>query len=230
MTIAEILKFLFTQLSSGMAVTIAVLAVTLFAVFKLGSILTRFGSYEGKLKDVESFPNKLYSVERKLEDKFGQHDRLISKIEVFTERFIKMEAKFDTIYMNNLKGSPVQSQSPISLTTVGHEIVANLNAAAILAKYRGRLLPLVEASSPQNAYDIQVATMKACREDMLAMLDANELDAVKNAAFQRGIQAEDVMMVFGVMLRDEILKEKGIPVADVDTHDPQRNRTQSGSA
>ena len=55
---------------------------------------------------------------------------------------------------------------------------------------------------------------------MLGMLDSGELNTVKEVAFQKGILAEDVMMVFGVMLRDSILASRGIAVADVDQHAP----------
>jgi hypothetical protein len=34
--------------------------------------------------------------------------------------------------------------------------------------------------------------------------------------FSRGLLAEDIMAIFGVLLRDDILKKKNSPVADVD--------------
>jgi hypothetical protein len=65
-----------------------------------------------------------------------------------------------------------------------------------------------------------MTAMKLAKEKLLTFLDSQELATVKQEAYNRGLTVEDIMSVFGVLLRDHILKEKGYAVADVDKHAP----------
>ena len=156
----------------------------------------------------------------RLIERFCHHEKQLGKFDSLHDRTIKMEGKLDLIYLNTQRVPVALSHSPISLTPVGVEIAETIHANAIFERYKERLIASVQAKSPKNAYDIQVEAMKLTRESMLGMLDSGELNTVKEVAFQKGILAEDVMMVFGVMLRDSILASRGIAVADVDQHAP----------
>ena len=54
--------------------------------------------------------------------------------------------------------------------------------------------------------------------EVLLPYDGPAADAIKNEAFTKGLLAEDILGIFGVLLRDHILQQRGIPVADVDKH------------
>lgn len=138
-----------------------------------------------------------------------------------SERITRIETKLDLIYTNTLGAkNPVASMSPISLTSVGIEIKDKLNADSILEKYISRLQSDIEERGVDNAYDIQMAAMEIAKSRLLSMLTGEEQAAVKQEAYNRGLLAEDIMSVYGVLLRDHILKSKGIPVSDVDAHQP----------
>jgi 16S rRNA C967 or C1407 C5-methylase (RsmB/RsmF family) len=92
---------------------------------------------------------------------------------------------------------------------------------AIFAKYESQLCKLIEKTNTKNAYDIQVESFKIIKENLLNMLDEKELIAIKDEAYDRGIIIDDVIAIFGVLLRNCILQKKGIPIADVDKHEPQ---------
>ncbi|MCL2459097.1 MAG: hypothetical protein FWF31_09715, partial [Desulfobulbus sp.] len=133
----------------------------------------------------------------------------------------RIETKLDLIYTNTLGAkNPVASMSPISLTSVGIEIKDKLDADSILGKYISRLQSDIEERGVDNAYDIQMAAMEIAKSRLLSMLTGEEQAAVKQEAYNRGLLAEDIMSVYGVLLRDHILKSKGIPVSDVDAHQP----------
>jgi hypothetical protein len=70
-------------------------------------------------------------------------------------------------------------------------------------------------------YESQFELFKIVKENLLNTLDEKELIAVKDEAYNRGIIIDDVIAIFGVLLRNCILQKKGISIADVDKHKPQ---------
>ena len=52
-------------------------------------------------------------------------------------------------------------------------------------------------------------------------MTASEINIIKDSAYKNGVIVEDILSILGVMLRDKILDERGIPVSDVDLHTPQ---------
>ncbi|MDA8171361.1 MAG: hypothetical protein M0Z48_05955 [Nitrospiraceae bacterium] len=157
--------------------------------------------------------------------KFKHHDDKIVKVEGLADKVVKMETKIDLIYENTLgPRRTVAAHSPIGLTDVGREIAEKIQAQTILGKYASRLTKEVEAESPKNAYDIQMASMKVVKGQMVTMLNEPELATVKQEAYNRGLLVEDIMAVFGVLLRDRVLSLKGLPISDVDKHAPAEQK------
>jgi hypothetical protein len=107
------------------------------------------------------------------------------------------------------------------LTHFVTSIKDTINGDAIFAKYESQLCKLIKKTNTKNAYDIQVESFKIVKENLLNMLDEKELIAVKDEVYSRGIIIDDVVAIFGVLLRNCILQKKGIPIADVDKHKPQ---------
>jgi hypothetical protein len=165
-------------------------------------------------------------------------DRLISKkltkvetkVDSSEKHIDKLQGRVDLIYQYINTKSPIKAQSPTSLTEVGNEIVKNISANEILEKYKEKLCKEVEKNNPQNAYDIQKQSQNAydiqkqsfyiVRNKMKELLSEEELLKVKNEAYNRGLLIDDIISVFGILLRDLILKEKQIPISDVDKHTP----------
>lgn len=152
-------------------------------------------------------------------EKFKHQDDKIKHIQNLSEKVIIISTKVDLIYQFVNRNSPVANGSPLMLTPIGTDIVQKIGANEIFAKYVEKLKQEVNAQSPKNAYDIQLAAMKTAKEKLLTLLVDSELAGVKQEAYIRGILVEDVLSVFGILLRDHILREKGIPVSDVDLHE-----------
>lgn len=190
-----VLSKLFAELNTGVFVLLVILGA-------VGWMLVNVGKYS---------------------ERFLQHEKKIDKVQNLAERVIELKTKVDLIYQNTNPHRTVEARSPISLTPTGMEIAAKLNANVILQRYIEKLTREVELENPKNAYDIQLAAMKVAKEKMLSCLKEDELTAIKNEAYARGLLAEDIMSVFGVMLRDHILNLKHLPIADVDKH---ANQTQ----
>lgn len=142
------------------------------------------------------------------------------------ERFkilIEVKTIVDLIRQNTTKTPAIGPGSPMTLTEVGKEIVKNIEANTILERHIEKLEEIVSESNPMNAYDIQTVSIKASRERLIKLLDENELIKVKKEAYKKGMMVEDVLSVFGILLRNHILNKKEISISDVDEHEPSRN-------
>lgn len=152
--------------------------------------------------------------------KFKTQDGRLDKVEGLAEKVVSLSTKVDLIYQIVNPNSPTKAGSPIKLTPIGDEIVSKISANVTLQKYLDKLVAAVEEMKPKNAYDVQMASFDVAKSALVRMLDEQELSKVKDEAVKRGILIEDVMSVFGVLLRNHVLKIKGMAIADVDTHDP----------
>ncbi|MFI5391517.1 MAG: hypothetical protein ACHQYQ_09155 [Bacteriovoracales bacterium] len=147
---------------------------------------------------------------------FFHHTDRLEKIESMKDSVIEIKTKVDLIYQYSNPNSPVRSQSPVSLTDIGKEIQKKINALEIFQNYAVKLIGMVEGKNPQTAYDIQQTSFEVAKRELIKLLNEDELKMVKNEAFNRGILVEDIMGIFGVLLRNKILEDKKLSIADVD--------------
>lgn len=152
---------------------------------------------------------------------FKHHHSRIDSLEGMSERVIAISTKVDLIYGLVNPNSMTRAHSPISLTEIGAQTATSINAESLLIKYYIRLKKIVDKSDPQNAYDIQNIAMSITKEKLIEFMTASEINIIKDSAYKNGVIVEDILSILGVMLRDKILDERGIPVSDVDLHTPQ---------
>lgn len=50
---------------------------------------------------------------------------------------------------------------------------------------------------------------------------STEFASAVERVFQQGLRIEDLLPIFGILLRNLILEERGIPIADIDKHEPK---------
>jgi hypothetical protein len=188
----QIIHELLHQLNSSVMVLLMILAVAFWAAFKIGG----------------------------WSETFDHHKTRIGNVERISDVVVEIKTKVDLIYQYANPNSPVRATSPISLTESGKQIVSNLKADHIFQKYATQLVKEVDQQSPKNAYDIQKVSFEVCKKKFINFLNEEEVSAVKKEAFNRGLLAEDVLSVFGVLLRNHILDMRKIPIAEVDKHAP----------
>jgi len=184
----ELFVKILEQLNSSVFVLIVILIITIWLVFKLGKLI----------------------------EQFSQHKTKIEKIDFLSDKLVELTVKVDLIYQNTNPNKTVAAASPVSITPNGKAIADKINANQILQKYIGQLSILVEATSPKTAYDVQTASMAIAKGKMITLLNADEINAIKAEAYARGLLIEDIMAIFGVLLRDNILQKKGWSVSEVD--------------
>ena len=152
---------------------------------------------------------------------FGSHIKKIENVDDLCDRMVKLETMVNLIYMNTNPRKLVESHSPLSLSEEGKKAAESIQANKILERIHGKLEALVEETKPKNAYDIQVASLKSTSQ-MIDLLNEEELNKIKDFAFLQGLRLEDLFPIFGVLLRNMILEGRGIPIAEVDKHEPKK--------
>jgi len=181
---------LIEQLNSCVFVLLAILILAFYIIYKIGS----------------------------WKQTFSFHGKRIDKMENAFDKIISLETKVDLIYQYSNPNATVRASSPANLTKVGLEIAEKIKADDIFKKYATKLVNLVENKKPKNAYDIQQVAFDVCKKEFLNFLNENELKIIKDEAFSKGLLMEDITLVFGILLRNKILEDKNIPIAEVDKH------------
>lgn len=183
-----------SQLNSSVFVLLGILVMSGYVLFKLG----------------------------KWKERFFNQDKRLEKVEAIHIKVVELSTKVDLIYNNTNPRALVASHSPASLTEFGREFANIIGAEAIFDKYCQALVQSINAKCPPgtNAYDIQANSIVVAKSELPNMLNADEVNKFKQAAFEKGILYDDIWPIFAVYLRDKILKDRHIPVGEVDTHDP----------
>ncbi len=192
----ELLLHLMGQLNSSVIVLIVTLLLVVFAVYKLGRLVEKFTQHENRLLGVESIRDLV----------------------------VELRTKVNMIYNNTNPNAVVINRSPLALTDFGKGLAKSIDAEALYAKYASDMLNALRKRCPEgsNAYDIQVAAMDIAAKELPNKLDAEEVNRLKQCAYNKGMPFDDIWPIFGIYLRDAILQERSIPVLDVDKHDPYK--------
>jgi hypothetical protein len=151
---------------------------------------------------------------------FHHLDEKVEKLGHLSNKVIELATKIDLIYLNTNPNAVIRAKSPLSLTEKGAQLIKEMKGKEIFEKYKEALIEKVQAQNSENAYDIQMAAMDVAKNELMNLLNPEEIDTLKNHAFNNGLIMEDVYSIFGIQLRDEILKKKAIPLAEVDKHAP----------
>lgn len=176
---AEVFLKLGEQLNSSVFVLLLMLVATGYDLLKIGGWVERFAHLNQKIDGALSMKKTV----------------------------IRLEQLTELIYHNTLKNPVVGSRSPICLTPIGEESRERIGLDAVLQREFAKLSRWVQEKSPQNAYDIQVQSIRIATDHFISILNDEEVARAKSFAYAKGIRLEDLASVLGVMLCNEILKK-----------------------
>ncbi len=112
-----------------------------------------------------------------------------------------------------------ESQSPQALNKKGRDVADIINAQAIAEKYANK----VQVDPAANAYDIQESCFSFALQELKDYLSDEERESIKGVAYNNGVDEKTIFhIVIGIVLRDEILKNRDIDLAQVDKHAPSK--------
>ena len=83
----------------------------------------------------------------------------------------------------------------------------------LLARYGDQF----DVSNVDNAYDIQQMAKQWADDRLPDLMEERDLNRIKNIAFENGLQLSIILRtVIGLLLRDRALRQKGIPLEQID--------------
>ncbi len=199
----------------------SVVQIVLLFVLVIG-LVWKVSHFNTKFNDLDKIDTKFNSLEDKFEKKF---DRVDNKMDEIKQSLITIKGFFDTL--QNTNNPLAQRQSPVSLTDKGKEVAEAINLKELVDNHWKYLSDKFDELLPKrnNPYDIQVASF-TIGDLFIEFLTEEELNAVKTDAFKRGYDISLYEILFGIEIRDRILKKRGISVSEIDAYDPKKKKDE----
>jgi hypothetical protein len=177
-------------------------------------------------KKVTEIRTSQEKIESSVDNVYKRIDNRVDKIEGHIDDIRRdisfLKAVVDVSQFNS-KQEVAQRKSPISLTEIGHKIAEELKAEDMLGRNWDRIFDNLETNiNDKNAYDIQQYCIETATIDLGAFIEKSDVDTVKKTAYKDGRPLAFYAPIFGVLIRDKYLNQKGIDISEVDKHDPSR--------
>ncbi len=194
----DIIKTILASPAGSFAFVFSILALCFWGVHKLTKYVTK---WECRLEKVNN-----------LESSIKEASLAIQQINA---RLSIMESQ---------RGSLTQSHSPVGLSRLGEEVAEKIKANDIISRNWDRIQNLIEQQQLTNPYDIQQFCIDKATIAQDELFSKEDVDSIKKFAFSEGLPTAYYGGMFGVLIRNQYFKVKGIDVSDVDRHDPNQNK------
>lgn len=113
--------------------------------------------------------------------------------------------------------SLIQAHSPISLTELGKKVSQEIGVNEILARNWSNIESILERDLvDKSAYDIQQYCIEEVSVEPEKFFTKEDLDKIKQYAFEHGKPVEIYTRMIGVLIRDKYFEVKGITPSEVD--------------
>lgn len=208
---------------------IAVSITAIVGIFILFGAAIWWGAktYYGLKHKVDNLPCK--SNEDKIDafsNRHGEVERSVVQVKTAIEYIQKSIENLAQSIQNSNKGIMTdpftQTHSPLSLTKKGEEMVNELGIRHMIDKEWGRISSYIkENASSLNPYDIQQFCIEQAVVYPEKFLCQEDLEKLKNEAYQAGLSLTSYMRVVAVLCRDRYFTENNIDVNEVDANDPR---------
>lgn len=146
---------------------------------------------------------------------------LKNKVEALSNDFIKLQTIVN-FCLPEKSSDLVKQKSPLTLTEQGIKVRDKINAIQLLNTHRQELYKLLDNTKLGNAYDIQIEAFATISKNFFNLLTSDEMTALKNEAYLLGKTVEELLAIFQILFRDNILESRHINVNEIDTYDPNK--------
>ena len=212
---------------------IAVFIMVLVAAFMIFGVWWARGIYD-KVKKMEHLPcdergSQLNKAEAKLakvdclpcgkhEAKLDGHTQIITRLDTTIEL---LKSVLYTPKQNSAGEAFTQSQSPLTITDAGHEMMERTGLQAMFEERWSLISSFVtEKARSMNPYDIQEMLIEQCVVHPDKFLTAQQIDILKLDAYNTGNVLASYMKVLAVLARDRYFEENDINISEVDAYAP----------
>lgn len=204
---------------------IAVVILIIFVVWKTSKIYfvvknLKCGDNADKIDELarKSFDRRDLPCDRHRE-MMGKHDSAVARIERSVEYLTEeIRNAMNVFQKQNIRTDGfTQTQSPLSITPAGWEMVKRLGLDNMFNDNWGRIKELIDKGvEDKNAYDINNFCIEQSVVFPERFLSDADIAVLKNDAYLKGLTLASYMKVVAVMARDKYFAENGIDVDDLD--------------
>ena len=164
---------------------------------------------EGIHSDIEGIHSDIEGIHSDIEGIRSDIKGIHSDIGVMNSNITGMNTKMDILFqkIEKLPSSVFQSDSPLSLSDYGQGLSDKINAHAIAAKYKERLISMAKEQN-MRPYQIQQCCFEYASKEILKDLEKNDEEQyylLTDAAFNEGVEIEKLLQITGLALRDQVL-------------------------
>ncbi len=147
-----------------------------------------------------------------------------NEMTVMKDEMTAMKDRIDKIYEKLFDIELVKSKSPTQLATKGEKFAKELKAYELIKKHKSQFMKKIENIEKLNPYTIQQESKRVIYNYLRKMISDDDLLIIENKVFQEGILFDDILPVYSIILRDEILKDRGLGIKHIDKYDPNKKK------
>ncbi|HEV3244915.1 MAG TPA: hypothetical protein VG102_00990 [Candidatus Paceibacterota bacterium] len=195
----EIVLALIQQLNGAVIILVCIFLIVAFLLYKAGSISTMFGEFKTK------------------------NEKIDTKLEGMQASLSEIKATANLLYQAHLK--TIGAGSPIKLLALGQEISNTLNVPEKINTHWEAISAEIAKKNPQNPYDIQTVSMAIAKSCFDTIFTEEERNEAKTVAFNKGVNLAEIYAVLGIEIRNRVMKERGLPLDEIDKHDPAKKKS-----
>ena len=179
-----------------------------FVVYKLRGVVDLLRGLKPIKEEWPILMNNFNTLVKRVDDLVKRVDGIAGDITLLKDDITLLKTALP-------KGKLTESHSPLKLTEKGKQIANLVNADSIVDKYSDK----IDLSQSTTAYAIQSACSEFALKKLPELLEQSETELIESVAFAQGLSKLLIFdSVFGILFRDKILKQKGIPLpSDDDT-------------
>ncbi len=221
--------------AAAVFLVLAILAGIAYLAWKAGEIRAKLTTYDAnkcvnhdaRLLARETQHNDLQSSYNRTREEFDghmiKHEDFASSVAELRSAVDAMRRLTDLLFTNKITSEFTKSQSPVTISPEGDQIIKSLGLHEMIDKKWADLSHLItEKAGTASPYDIQQFCITQSMLYPELFLCEEDLIRIKEEAYHTGRTINPYMNLIGVMVRDKYFIEHHINIADIDKHDPTK--------
>lgn len=175
---------------------------------RLDGMDSRFDGLDSRLDSMDrrfdGLDSRLASMDDRLNSMDSRFDNVHKELGVLTNKTDSLIARHDTIYTS---AYVTRVASPRAVTPAGRELAEAVNAQSIIQKY-ARHIKIKDNLSPAQIEEeaIEFVFEKLWKK----LLTAEEKSIVRDVAYQKGTWRSAILAVITIMIRDQVIMDRGL--------------------
>ena len=216
-----------TELTLSIIVQLLTVAIPVIGgIFWLGSLFGKVKEavkgLEKRLESVDSnLQNTINSVKSDLNEQINRvESNLLSTIANHTEKILTWAPSrmpTDQFYPTGAHPRSVVSNSPLTLSVKGVEGAKKLDAESVAE----RLAKSISLPPAVSEFRIQEACHRSIFSTWRSLFNDEEIRKIEEHVYQDGGNLADTLIIYAIVTRNYILKERGFDVPEYETEAPE---------